>query len=105
MLDRFVTPSTHRIQYRSYIKILFNLRTVIPYYFQQGLDGDYWTTTLITAFFDGTSDSYRAINTKVHDYLGINIDYSNNCYVKFTTYNFIEDVLKEAREDMNGTSL
>ena len=41
---------------------------------------------------------------KVHDYLGINIDYSNNRYVKFTMNNFIEDVLKEAREDMNGMS-
>ena len=42
---------------------------------------------------------------KVHDHLGINIDYSNNRYVKFTMYNFIKDVLKEAREDMNGTFL
>ena len=41
---------------------------------------------------------------KVHDYLGINIDYSNDQYVKFTMYNFIEDLLKEARVDMNGTS-
>ena len=39
---------------------------------------------------------------KVHDYLGINIDYSNNNYVKFTMYDFLEDVLEEAREDMNG---
>lgn len=41
---------------------------------------------------------------KVHDYLGINIDYSNNNYVKFTMYNFIEDVLDKARPDMNGRS-
>ena len=41
---------------------------------------------------------------KVHDYLGINIDYSNNNYVKFTMYDFLEDVLEKAREDMNGTS-
>ena len=33
---------------------------------------------------------------KVHDYLGINIDYSNKEYVKFTMYNFLEDVLSEA---------
>ena len=26
---------------------------------------------------------------KVHDYLGINTDYSNNDYVKFTMYDFI----------------
>ena len=41
---------------------------------------------------------------KVHDYLGINIDYSNNNYVKFTMYDFLEDVLEEARDNMNGTS-
>lgn len=41
---------------------------------------------------------------KVHDYLGINIDYSNNNYVKFTMYDFLEDVLEEIREDMNGRS-
>ena len=40
---------------------------------------------------------------KVHNYLGINIDYSNADYVKFTMYDFIDDVLKEARNDMNGT--
>ena len=41
---------------------------------------------------------------KVHDYLGINIDYSNNNYVKFTMYDFLEDVLSEARPDMKGRS-
>ena len=41
---------------------------------------------------------------KVHDYLGINIDYSNNNYVKFTMYNFLEDILEEAQEYMNGRS-
>ena len=41
---------------------------------------------------------------KFHDYLGINIDYSNDEYVKFTMYDFIEDVLKEARDDMNRLS-
>ena len=41
---------------------------------------------------------------KVHDYLGINIDYSNNDYVKFTMYDFLEDVLGESRSDMKGTS-
>lgn len=40
---------------------------------------------------------------KVHDYLGINIDYSNDRYVKFTMYEFIEDILKEARVDINGS--
>ena len=32
---------------------------------------------------------------KVHNYLGVNIDSSNNNYVKFTMYDFIEDELKE----------
>ena len=41
---------------------------------------------------------------KIHDYIGINIDYSNNKYVKFTMYNFLEDVLSEAQPDMNGQS-
>ena len=41
---------------------------------------------------------------KVHDYLGINIDYSNNEYVKFTMYDFLEDVFSEALPDMNGRS-
>ena len=41
---------------------------------------------------------------KVHDYLGINIDYSNNEYVEFRMYNFLKDVLSEARPDMNGRS-
>ena len=33
---------------------------------------------------------------KVHDYLGINIDYSNDNYMKFTMYDFLEDVLSES---------
>ena len=40
----------------------------------------------------------------VHDYLGITIIYSNKDYVKFTMYNFLEDVLNEAHPDMNGRS-
>ena len=30
---------------------------------------------------------------KVHNYLSVNIDYSNKDYVKFTMYNFIDDLL------------
>ena len=41
---------------------------------------------------------------KVCDYLGINIDYNNKEYVKFTMYIFLEDVLDKARPDMNGQS-
>lgn len=40
----------------------------------------------------------------IHNYLSINIDYTNNNSVKFTVYDFIEDVLKEARDDMNVLS-
>ena len=39
---------------------------------------------------------------KVHNYLGINIDYVNKYYIKFIMYNLIQAVLKEARKDMNG---
>lgn len=39
---------------------------------------------------------------KVHNYLGINIDYSNKNYVKFTIYDFIEDLIAEVYPDMNG---
>ena len=39
---------------------------------------------------------------KVHDYLGINIDYTNKEYVKFIMYDFIKYILKEVRKDMNG---
>ena len=38
----------------------------------------------------------------VHDYLGINIDYTNKEYVKFTICNFLENVPDEAQPDMNG---
>ena len=41
------------------------------------------------------------IKGKVHDYLGINIDYSNKRYIKFTMYNFLEDVHDEAQPDIN----
>ena len=41
---------------------------------------------------------------KVHNYLGININYSNDSYVKFTMYDFLEDVLSESRPDMKGRS-
>ena len=43
----------------------------------------------------------------VHDYLGLTIDYTNSNYVKFTMYDYLEDILKEADEkgDMNGTAV
>ena len=39
---------------------------------------------------------------KIHDSLGININYSNKDYVKFTMYNFLENILDEGCLDMNG---
>lgn len=36
-----------------------------------------------------------------NNYLGVNIYYSNNNYVKFTIHDFIEDMLKEGRDNMN----
>ena len=43
----------------------------------------------------------------VHDYLGLKIDYTNGNYVKFTMYDYLEDILKEADEkgDMKGTAV
>jgi hypothetical protein len=40
----------------------------------------------------------------IHDYLGITIDYSEKNKVKFTMYDYLEDVLAEMPDDMNGTS-
>ena len=41
---------------------------------------------------------------KVHNYLGLNIDYSNDNCVKFMMYDFIESLLNKARDDVNGLS-
>jgi hypothetical protein len=40
----------------------------------------------------------------IHDYLGITIDYSKMGRVKFTMYDYLEDVLDEMPDDMNGTA-
>ena len=37
-----------------------------------------------------------------YNYSEINIDYTSENYMKFTMCNFIEDVPKETREDING---
>jgi hypothetical protein len=39
---------------------------------------------------------------EVHEYLGMTIDYSEDGKVKFTMYNYLEDILAEAPDDMNG---
>jgi hypothetical protein len=40
----------------------------------------------------------------IHDYLGITIDYSDKDKVKFTMYDYLEDILDEMPNDMNGTA-
>ena len=42
---------------------------------------------------------------KVHDYLGMVIDYSEEGKVKFSMPNYIEGLLDEAPDDMNGESV
>jgi hypothetical protein len=40
----------------------------------------------------------------IHDYLGITIDYSEKEKVKFMMYDYLEDILNEMPDDMNGTA-
>ena len=35
---------------------------------------------------------------KVHEYVGMNLDWSNDSYIKITMYDFLEDILKEVDE-------
>ena len=39
----------------------------------------------------------------IHTYLGITIDYSEHNKVKFTMYNYLEDILTEIIISMTGT--
>jgi hypothetical protein len=53
----------------------------------------------------GTSKKPLAATTgDVHDYLGITIGYSEEGKVKFTMYDYLEDVLAEMPVDMKGTA-
>jgi hypothetical protein len=53
----------------------------------------------------GTSKKPLAAATgDVHDYLGITIDYSESDKVKFTMYDYLEDILSEMPDDMRGTA-
>jgi hypothetical protein len=53
----------------------------------------------------GTSKKPLAATTgAVHDYLGITIDYSDKGKVKFTMYDYLEDILAEMPADMKGTA-
>jgi hypothetical protein len=51
----------------------------------------------------GTSKKPLAATTgDIHDYLGITIDYSETGKVIFTMYDYLEDILAEMPDDMNG---
>ena len=53
----------------------------------------------------GTAKKPLAATTgDIHDYLGITIDYSEKGKVKFTMYDYLEDILNDMPADMNGTS-
>ena len=41
---------------------------------------------------------------KKHEYLGMVIDYSRNCAVTITMFDFISNMLKELPSDMDGVS-
>jgi hypothetical protein len=42
---------------------------------------------------------------KVHEYLGMTIDYSEESVVKFTMYDYLEDILAESPDDMKGVAV
>jgi hypothetical protein len=54
--------------------------------------------------FGTTRKPLAATTGMIHDYLGITIDYSERGKVMFTMYDYLEDILDEMPEDMNGTS-
>jgi hypothetical protein len=54
--------------------------------------------------FETTRKPLAATTGMIHDHLGITIDYSERDTVKFTMYDYLEDILDEMPMDMNGTS-
>ena len=54
--------------------------------------------------FGTTKKPLAATTGLIHDYLGITIDYSEEGKVKFTMYDYLEDILDDMPDDMNGTS-
>jgi hypothetical protein len=55
--------------------------------------------------FGTTKKPLAATTGLIHDYLGITINYSEAKKVKFTMYDYLEDIISEMLDDMNGTSL
>jgi hypothetical protein len=54
--------------------------------------------------FGTTKKPLAATTGMIHDYLGITIDYSERGKVMFTMYDYLEDILDEMPDDMNGTA-
>jgi hypothetical protein len=54
--------------------------------------------------FGTTKKPLAATTGMIHDYLGITIDYSEIDKVKFTMYDYLEDIINEMPDNMNGTS-
>jgi hypothetical protein len=54
--------------------------------------------------FGTTKKPLAATTGHVHDYLGITIDYTELGKVKFTMYDYLEDILCKMPHDMNGTT-
>jgi hypothetical protein len=54
--------------------------------------------------FGTTRKPLAATTGMIHDYLGITIDYSEKQKVKFTMYDYLEDILNEMPDDMKGTA-
>jgi hypothetical protein len=54
--------------------------------------------------FGTTRKPLAATTGIIHDYLGITIDYSERGKVMFTMYDYLEDILDEMPNDMNGTA-
>jgi len=42
---------------------------------------------------------------RIHEYLGMTIDYSEEGKVKFTMYDYLEDILSDAPPDMDGEAI
>jgi hypothetical protein len=53
----------------------------------------------------GTIKKLAASYGKIHEYLGMTIDYSEDGKVKFTMYDYLEDILVEALDDMDGSAV